>query len=172
MKTGSYKEIEGNLITLTNQGEFDVIGHGCNCFCIMGAGLAPQMDEAFGCGVYTSEAIIYRGDKGKLGHIEGQLKIINIGNDKFKPVYVFNMYTQYHPGKHADLNAIRSCMKELNSILLDDYNNEKGLGYKRQFKIGLPQIGCGIGGLQWEDVKKVIQEELVTWDVIGIIFKP
>jgi len=43
-----YQEIEGDLIVLAKEGKFDVIAHGCNCQCIMGAGLAPQMAKAFG----------------------------------------------------------------------------------------------------------------------------
>jgi len=29
------KEITGNLITLAKEGHFDMIVHGCNCFCTM-----------------------------------------------------------------------------------------------------------------------------------------
>ena len=28
-----YQEIEGDLIKLAQEGKFDVIAHGCNCFC-------------------------------------------------------------------------------------------------------------------------------------------
>jgi len=45
-----YQEIEGDLIKLAKQGEFDVITHGCNCHNIMGAGIALQMDRACGQG--------------------------------------------------------------------------------------------------------------------------
>ena len=37
--------VDGDLIKLAKQGRFDVIVHGCNCFCQMGAGIAPQMAE-------------------------------------------------------------------------------------------------------------------------------
>ena len=37
------KIISGNLITLALEGHFDVIVHGCNCFGVMGAGIAAQM---------------------------------------------------------------------------------------------------------------------------------
>jgi len=32
------KAIKHNLIHLAHNGEFDLIVHGCNCFCTMGAG--------------------------------------------------------------------------------------------------------------------------------------
>lgn len=34
------KTIQGNFIHLAQNGEFDLIVHGCNCFCTMGAGIA------------------------------------------------------------------------------------------------------------------------------------
>lgn len=37
------KVITGNLIKLAINGDFDVIIHGCNCFCKMGAGIAKQI---------------------------------------------------------------------------------------------------------------------------------
>jgi O-acetyl-ADP-ribose deacetylase (regulator of RNase III) len=64
------KSIDGNLITLAKLGEFDVITHGCNCFCQMGAGIAPQMAKAFGCDKYDLEAKQYIGDINKLGNID------------------------------------------------------------------------------------------------------
>lgn len=42
-----YKEIKGDLIKLALEGEFDVIAHGCNCFCTMGAGIAVAMKNTF-----------------------------------------------------------------------------------------------------------------------------
>ena len=41
------KIISGNLITLALEGHFDVIVHGCNCFGVMGAGIAAQMQTHF-----------------------------------------------------------------------------------------------------------------------------
>ena len=42
-----YKEVKGDLIKLTLEGEFDVIAHGCNCFCTMGSGIAVAMKNTF-----------------------------------------------------------------------------------------------------------------------------
>ena len=41
------KIIEGDLIQLALDGEFDLIIHGCNCFCSMGAGIAKSIREIF-----------------------------------------------------------------------------------------------------------------------------
>lgn len=39
--------IKGDLIKLALDGRFDVIVHGCNCQCAMGAGIAKSIKETF-----------------------------------------------------------------------------------------------------------------------------
>ena len=41
------KTIKGDLIKLAQDGEFDVIVHGCNCMCTMSAGIAKQIKIIF-----------------------------------------------------------------------------------------------------------------------------
>jgi O-acetyl-ADP-ribose deacetylase (regulator of RNase III) len=47
----SIKYVKGNIITLAKEGEFDVIAHGCNCFCNFGAGLARDIKREFPGGI-------------------------------------------------------------------------------------------------------------------------
>ena len=35
--------VQGNLIALADAGQIDVLIHGCNCFCTMGAGIAKDI---------------------------------------------------------------------------------------------------------------------------------
>ena len=58
-----YQEIKGDIIKEALSGKYDVVGHGCNCFCVMGAGLAPQMAEAFGCDKFQMELLFKESDK-------------------------------------------------------------------------------------------------------------
>ena len=41
------KIISGDLLELAKEGKFDVIIHGCNCFCNMGAGIAKVIQKEF-----------------------------------------------------------------------------------------------------------------------------
>lgn len=66
----NYKEIEGDLITYARNGMFDVIVHGCNCLCSMGAGIAPQMAKNFNCDKFPLESDEFKGDINKLGSID------------------------------------------------------------------------------------------------------
>lgn len=151
-------EIEGNLITLAQAGEFDVICHGANCFCTMKRGLAPQMASAFDCANYPMEAPKYRGDINKLGTID--YKAVPITENR--SIYVINAYTQYHwdtATKPLDYEALRLCLKKINHIF-------QGL------RIGLPEIGCHLAGGDWNIVKGMIEQELKDMEITVVHFKP
>jgi len=172
-----FNEVKGDLIQLSKKGMFDVITHGCNCMCTMGAGIAPQMAKAFGADKFELENLYYKGDYNKLGQISWK-------SVKVQPnylLYVVNSYTQYNYGRnHADgdqipldYDALRLCLRKIN----------------HQFKgkhIGLPLIGCGLAGGLWNldaveekdkhlysdfpFVRDIIQIELGDMDVTVVHF--
>lgn len=157
------KEVTGNLIQLAKEGNFDAIGHGCNCFCRMKRGIAPLMAAAFGCDKFPLEDLVHTGDFDKLGRIEGKMvtQIYSRGGSLHtKPLMVFNMYSQYHwnePSVHGktpvDYTALRMCLRKLNKQFTGQ-------------KVGLPRIGCGLAGGDWEIVKKMMEFEMKDCDLI------
>ena len=179
-----YREVDGDLIQLANSGMFDVITHGCNCMCQMGAGIAPQMAKAFACDLYFME--LKGSDMNKLGCIDyqmncvfekdGQVRIYNPLHDRLnfslegwthkKDVFVVNSYTQYNYGRNhsdgvlrpLDYEALTMCMRKIN--------------YRFKGKhIGLPKIGAGLAGGDWDRIKKIIQSELTDCIVTVVIYK-
>lgn len=168
---GSYREIDGDLIELAKTGEFDVIAHGCNCFCTMGAGIAPQMARAFCADKFSMEMDMYKGDINKLGTIDFELVHIpkqtsagiNFGS---VDIYVINAYTQYNYGRnHIDgdekpvnYNAISLCMQKINHTFAGK-------------RIGLPKIGAGLAGGDWNIIKSIIQKEFKDCDVTVVNYK-
>ena len=172
-----YKEVEGNLIKLARLGIFDVVTHGCNCFCTMGAGIAPAMAEAFGCDRYDLEHEDYKGDINKLGQIDYETFVLlpdgrrlsNWVTDTLPPssfmLTAVNSYTQYKYGRNhndgmknpLDYEALSLCMRKI---------NKKFHGQR----IGLPQIGAGLAGGNWNRIKNTIELELQDCDVTVVIF--
>jgi len=167
------KIIDGDLIKLAKEGHFDVITHGCNCFCTMGAGIAVAMKDNFDCHMFHMEAPKYRGDINKLGTIDYQnrqiflkekinLMGVEIESTNFGGfnLIVVNSYTQYRYGKNhedgdkspVDYDAITMCMRKINHVF-------KGK------RIGLPKIGAGLAGGDWNIIKKIIEKELKDCDV-------
>lgn len=167
---GTYKEVYGNLITMANQGKFDVITHGCNCFCRMGAGIAPQMAEAFGADKFEKEAPKYRGDINKLGTIDYAIREIVIKDDIYEEgetrqdLAIVNSYSQYgfigvDNTRPLDYEALTLCLRKINHVFR----------YKR---IGLPLIGGGLAGGDLAIIKQLIEVELCDCNVTLVLFDP
>ena len=97
-------KIKGDLIKLAIKGDFDVIIHGCNCFCTMGAGIAKSIKAAFP-EAYKADMETLKGDKEKLGNFSAA----NIKRNG-QEITIVNAYTQYHyggPGIKVDYRAIQ-----------------------------------------------------------------
>ena len=173
----NYNIIDGDLIELAKEGKFDVITHGCNCFNKMKAGIAPKLSEVFDCDIYDLEYDEYEGDINKLGQIDYrkmQEVEYNDGGKHFveylwdvetakytgRYIYVINSYTQYRYGKglHLDYEALTLCLRKINHIFKGKH-------------IGLPKIGCGLAGGNWNIVSDIIERELKDMEVTIINFK-
>jgi len=165
---GTYKEVDGDLIDLAEQGQFDIVAHGCNCFCTMGAGIAPQMARAFECDRFKLEALCYRGDINKLGQIDYGKAKLSVERSPVKAfLTVINCYTQFGPGYSHRVGATHPLSYPALIMCLQKINHR----FKGQH-IGLPQIGCGLAKGNWNDVKKLIQDYLTDLDVTVVIYKP
>lgn len=148
-----FTEKTGDLIKLAKQNMFDAIVHGCNCKKNWGKGLALDMKSSFPKAFLTDQNSIP-----KLGEISI--------NDDYECCDIINAYTQIYPGskgwgKDSDFNryeAIKSCAIEIN-------NN-----YKEKI-VGFPLIGCGLAGLKWSKVKKILKDELSDCYVVIIRYK-
>lgn len=137
------KTVTGNVLDLADIGEFDVVIHGCNCQHTMGWGIAGQIairyKEAVEADLDTPRS------PQKLGGFSKA--VINTERNDF---FLFNAYTQVYPGNDARLAAIKESFTKIRGWL--ESNNLGNL------RIAYPKIGCGIGGLRWEDVAPVIDE--------------
>lgn len=142
------KHINGNLITLAQEGHFDVIVHGCNCFCTMGRGIALAIKQAFPQ-AYKADLSTARGDHAKLGTFSCAQASVN-----GQTVTVVNAYTQYQywgAGVKADYDAIRRVFRAIAT----------------QFKgsrIGYPLIGAGLARGDWAIISAILDEELAGLD--------
>jgi O-acetyl-ADP-ribose deacetylase (regulator of RNase III) len=134
-------ETTGDLFRLLDDGKIDVLVHGVNCQGQMGAGLARQV------------AIRYPGVKTQyLKHcgttsphrLPGTAQTVQLPTGGI----VANLFTQVEPGPFAETHLIYRAFLHLFSLLPTD----------RVLTIGIPLIGCGIGGLDWKDVKPVVKD--------------
>lgn len=155
--------VQGDLIKMAMEGNFDAIAHGCNCFCTQKAGIAAKMSMVFETNnpsYYKLEEERRKGDFHKLGNIEGVTRTFFWDNSyihSYIHLYVINCYTQYNLGKALDYDALTMCMKKINH-------------YYKGLHIGLPQIGCGIAGGSWSRVKEILNETLTNVKVTVVEF--
>jgi O-acetyl-ADP-ribose deacetylase (regulator of RNase III) len=151
------KEIDGDLIKLAKEGYFNLIIQGCNCWCKMGSGLAKQVSEEIPDAVKADNLTI-PGDINKLGNYT--IGIIYDSNNK--PISkIFNCYSQYNynaSSKPLDYEALTLCLRKIN------HNHPKE-------SIGVPLIGSGLAGGDWNIIKKIIEKELKDMDVTIVHFK-
>lgn len=149
------KEITGNIIELAKEGHFDMIIHGCNCFCTMGAGLAKQIKDVFPK-AFEADCKTKKGDMLKLGGLTGSSERTNDGN----PLLVINAYTQYDynaTNKPIDYEALILCLRKINHL------------YKGK-SVAVPRMGAGLAGGDWAKIKGIIKHELSGMSVTIINF--
>ena len=150
------KILKGNLLQLALDGNFDVIIHGCNCMCTMGAGIARQIKQHFP-DAYKADQATKSGDRKKLGtYTSAEVERAGVHYT------VINAYTQYDFGGrkvNVDYDAVRSCFRAI----------------RRDFagkRIGYPMIGAGLAGGNWDTIAAIIDEELEGEDHTLVIFQP
>ncbi len=146
---------KGDLVQKALNQEFDVIVHGCNCQCTMGAGIAKTIKQKFPA-AYEADLQTTSGDRAKLGTIS--LARVMVGD---KDLTVVNAYTQFEwhgTGVKVDYDAVRAVFRLVK-------NQFSGL------RIGYPAIGAGLAGGDWQVISTIIEEELAGENHVFVEFK-
>lgn len=156
----NFKEIEGDLIEMFKDGEFNAIAHGCNCFATMGAGIALTIGREFPEAKIADSKFKIPNGKKRLGNLS-YTKIENINNN-----LVFNLYSQFMPGADFRLSALKKSLKLMSQTIKREFPELE----LSEIKIGFPLIGCGIGGGDWDEVKEVIKDTMGEFDVTVVHF--
>lgn len=147
------KTIKGDLIKLAEQGEFDMIVHGANCFHCMGGGLAKQLATKYPQVLEADKETEY-GDREKLGTYSSA--VVELNGNIFT---VVNVYTQYKWSSGSDVFEYDAFQKFLNNFAIEFKELNFVLGHKYQtYNIGFPQIGAGLAGGDWSRISKMIEK--------------
>lgn len=146
--------IQGDIIKLSKKGYFDVIVNPCNCQHNMGAGLALQIATQFPEAKQADDNFV----NPSMGDFSWA-KILSLD------LTVYNLYSQFWYGKpyghryaldsqiynfDTQKNRYRAIKRGLNKI------NKLCAGKM----VGVPKIGCGLAGGNWNVVMPIIEEEL------------
>lgn len=127
---------KGDVVEALKSGEIEVLVHGVNCQGAMNSGIAKQIRKEFP--IVFEEYRRYF-DIRNLGDIQ-QVKV-----DNFENKHVVNTYTQSEYGydglKFCSYDAIDEAMTKLARV---------------EGAIGMPKIGAGLGGGNWEIIEAII----------------
>ena len=148
--------VEGDLIALALEGQFDVIIHGCNCFCTMGAGIARAIQDEFP-EAYAADLVTIKGDRNKLG--DYSYATVERNN---RTITIVNGYTQFHYHGESvlvDYDAVARLFKKI----------QQDFAGKR---IGYPKIGAGLAGGDWERISRIIDQELAGENHSLVVYRP
>lgn len=159
------KVIEGDLIKLAEEGEFDIICQGCNCFHTMKSGLAGQLASKYPEVLEADKNQSEFGDKEKLG--KWTEAIIETETHTF---VVCNAYTQFFFGLGKDVFEYDAFEQFLKVFA------ESVLHCPSRINIGFPMIGAGLARGDWNRICKMIEkfsEDVSQFaDVTVVIYKP
>ena len=127
-------KVKGNLITLAESGDFDIIVHGCNCQNTMGSGIALEIRNRYPT-AYEADCLAtaqWRDPVAKLGNFSYATEF----NDNY-PFVIINAYTQLHYSPRGiDHFEYESFYLILKKLLLT-------FG---KVRFGFPYIGMGLAG--------------------------
>ena len=145
------KHTKGDLLTMAEAGDFDVIVHGCNCFNTMGSGIARQVRSQYPM-AWEEDQKTERGDMFKLG-----------------------CFTSAHTGKFIIINAYTQYGTSLNGEDVFEYASFEIILKKLAYtysgrKFGLPYIGMGLAGGDKDRIMAMIYDFARNVDVTLVEF--
>lgn len=128
---------KGNLLRV----QVDALVNTVNTVGVMGKGVAYQFKQAFPANFKAYEAACKR-DEVRIGRMfvtfTGQLE----------PRLIINFPTKKHWKGNSKIGDIESGLEDLVRVV----------GEQKIQSIAIPPLGCGLGGLRWDDVRPLIEE--------------
>ena len=136
--------------------DVEAIVNTVNCVGIMGRGLALQFKNKFPQN-FKEYQLACKNKEVQLGkmfvHQTGQL---------INPKYIINFPTKGHWKQNSKIEDISNGLDDLTTII-EKYSIKS---------IAIPPLGSGLGGLDWNQVKKLIEEKLKNINCTVILFEP
>jgi O-acetyl-ADP-ribose deacetylase (regulator of RNase III) len=148
------KYIQGDLLSSDSQALVNTV----NCVGVMGKGLALQFKIAFPENYKLYRTACYRQQV-----IPGKMFVHEDRDKQGNTRIIVNFPTKTDWRLSSKLKYIEDGLRDLARVI-----NQKGIK-----SIAIPPLGCGCGGLHWDEVKPLIEKALGSFeDVTVSIFEP
>lgn len=142
----------GNLL----QANVEALINTVNTAGVMGKGIALQFKQAFPENFHAYEKAVKRGEI-----VPGKMFVFETGSFS-NPKYIINFPTKRHWRGKARINDIESGLQDLSLVLQE----------KKIRSVAIPPLGCGFGGLDWEEVRPLIVSTMEPLPNIHILIYP
>lgn len=147
------KFIQGDIL----KADAEALVNTVNCVGIMGRGVALQFKKAFPANFKAYE-VACKANQVQLGSM-----FVHDLNQLYNPRFIINFPTKLHWKSKSRIDDIQSGLKNLIAIV--QQHNIRS--------IAVPSLGCGLGGLNWDDVKPLITEAFqAVPEVDVLLFEP
>ena len=144
-----FKYKTGNILSEDS----DALVNTVNCVGVMGRGVALQFKRAFPDN-FEAYAVACKNGEVRPGHMF-VYRLDQITN----PKYIINFPTKRHWKGKSRISDIDDGLKDLQRII-------KKMNIK---SIAIPPLGSGLGGLDWNDVKKRIEDSLSNFSSLKVV---
>jgi len=143
----------GNLL----EAEADALVNTVNCVGYMGKGIALQFKQAFPSNFKTYEAAV------EARRVTPGQMLVHVNSQFLQPRFIINFPTKRHYRGKSQLADISSGLTALIEVV-------KRLEIQ---SIAVPPLGCGLGGLDWDQVRPMIEAAFSELpDVQVLLFEP
>ncbi|GID27295.1 type II toxin-antitoxin system antitoxin DNA ADP-ribosyl glycohydrolase DarG [Paractinoplanes brasiliensis] len=146
------EEAHGNLLTA----DTDALVNTVNTVGVMGKGIALQFKRAFPANFRAYRAACARGEV-QLGRVW----VFDTGVMGPRR-YLLNFPTKQHWRSHSRLADIASGLDSLVTVI-----KERGIE-----SVAIPALGCGNGGLEWSDVRPLIEKACGRMPDVRVVVYP
>jgi O-acetyl-ADP-ribose deacetylase (regulator of RNase III) len=146
--------MQGDLL---QQGDVDAVVNTVNCVGVMGKGIALQFKSKWPANFTAYVAAC------SAGEVRPGRMLVHAVGERSKPHYIINFPTKKHWREASELEFIREGLIDL-------------IAEVRRLKIGsiaIPPLGCGNGGLEWRDVRPLIEGAFAALPDVDVrLFEP
>ena len=143
---------EGNLL----KSEAEALVNTVNTVGVMGKGIALQFKKAF------PDNFAEYAKACKLGIVVPGTMFVTKTADLIDPKYIINFPTKKHWRGKSQVEYVQDGLKDLIKVVKD----------KKIKSIAIPPLGCGLGGLPWEQVHRLIVEAFEALSDVEVFLYP
>lgn len=148
------KETKGNLL----EAETEAIVNAVNCVGVMGKGLALQFRKKFSADYFEDYKRACQNGELQIGKVH----VYSLKSET-NPKYIINFPTKDHWRGQSKIEYIECGLEDL----------KIKIGKCKIESIAIPALGCGLGGLDWEKVRSLIESAFADLpDVEVLLFSP